>query len=123
MSNLNNLKDKSANDDFLHACGTERWYKYNFGMLLTDGIKDFAETCGAFWLIDEIVNSQLIKDIKDLEYKCWKLKHIEGRSFSLTCTDGNENIIYTKKIPFSDFKYNSVTIWVEGNVVLLPSEH
>ena len=37
--------------------------------------------------------------------------------------DGNKNVLYTQEIHYTDFPLDEITIWVEGNIVLLPSEH
>lgn len=123
MSNSNDLRSQSANDAFAHAFGTEEYHKYALGMFITDGVLEVAQKCQAFMLIDEIVNGQLIEKVRNLGFQAWKLNLIEGNSFNLSCDDGNENVIFEKEILFPDFPYNDVTIWIEGNVLLLPSEH
>lgn len=123
MSNSNNLRAQSANNAFAHAYGTEQYHRYSCGMLLTDGVVDLSMECKSFWLLDEIVSGQRNDDIKSLQNKGWKLKLIEGNSYNLTCDDGNGNVVFKKKITDCDFPYKNVTIWVEGNVILLPSEH
>ena len=46
-----------------------------------------------------------------------------GNSAVVTCTDGNDRVLKTQKIGFSDFKPDEATIWVEFGTALLPSEH
>ena len=37
--------------------------------------------------------------------------------------DGNGNVVFSKHIEFTDFPLPEIELWVEGNVILLPSEH
>nr|WP_283808573.1 DUF6876 family protein [Bradyrhizobium japonicum] len=41
----------------------------------------------------------------------------------LTCDDGNGNIVHSERLDRTDFPLDEVDLWVEGNVILLPSEH
>jgi len=49
-------------------------------------------------------------------------KH-DGNSATIKCTDGNDNALKLMYIPFTDFKPDEATVWVEGDIALLPSEH
>jgi len=46
-----------------------------------------------------------------------------NNSALFTLDDGNGNILATQKIEYTDFPVQSVRIYVENNVALLPSEH
>ncbi|MCK1641665.1 hypothetical protein IVA95_30010 [Bradyrhizobium sp. 157] len=50
---------------------------------------------------------------------------MDDGSARLVCDDGNDKgaVIYSEDIDFTDFPLDQITIWVEGNVILLPSEH
>jgi hypothetical protein len=102
--------------------GTETWYRHNTGRLFTDGIKYLAEKTGAYWLIDEVFFSQEIKAIKRQEFQVWtlKVKDDEGR---LICDDGNDEVVYRKKIVFTDFPLKEIKLYYTDSVLMLRSEY
>lgn len=53
----------------------------------------------------------------------WKLKVNEDRSANLVCDDGNDHIFYTKRITFTDFPLDEITLWFSDNTIVLPSEY
>lgn len=113
----------SANDYYNHFIGTECYYAYLMGLVLTDGVKAIADEEQCYWFLDCIVSYQLEPTIKEKEFQVWKIERIEDTKFKLTATNGNNKILVSIEIPFSDFFFNEYTIWKEGNVLLLPSEH
>ena len=104
--------------------GSEQWYRHRLcrRMLYTDGVKYLAERAGAYWLIDEIAFAQALPQIAREEFQVWKLR-VEANSADLICEDGNDNAVYRKRIPFTDFPAPGVEIWCANNVIYLPSEH
>ena len=61
--------------------------------------------------------------MKNEEFQVWTLKKNSDESAIVSCTDGNDKVLKTQRIPWTDFKADEATLWVEGNVCLLPSEH
>jgi Family of unknown function (DUF6876) len=55
------------------------------------------------------------------EFQVWKLTVNENRTAELTCEDGNGKQVYSKKIEFTDFPLDTVTLWFENKTILLPS--
>lgn len=117
---------KLTQGDLAHFTGTDQWYRHglNRSMLYTDGVQYLAEKGGAYWLLDKIATLQLEPKIRREEFQVWRLTVADNRA-RLTCDDGNDNspVIYSEDIDFTDFPLDEITIWVEGNVMLLPSEH
>jgi hypothetical protein len=106
--------------------GTEHWYRHalNPKVLFTDGAKYVADHAGAHWLLDEIALIQIgERSIGAEGFQVWKLSVSTDKSAELTCEDGNTNIVYTKKIPFTDFPCNGITLWFTNNTILLPTEY
>lgn len=106
--------------------GTEQWYRHSFirSVLFTDGAKYVADKAGAYWLIDEIAFAQLEKAIVAEEFQAWMLKvDLETSRAVLTCEDGNDRVLFTKKIPYTDFPLEDIRFFFTGNVILLPSEY
>jgi hypothetical protein len=46
-----------------------------------------------------------------------------NRTASLTCDDGNGNIVFTKNIEHTDFPLDEITLYFANNVIHLPSEY
>lgn len=104
--------------------GSENWHRHGLcrNIIYTDGVKYLAETANAFWLIDKIATNQMDPKIRANEFQCWKLK-LDGTRATLTCDDGDENVLHTEEITFTDFPLPEIDLWVEGSTILLPSEH
>lgn len=106
--------------------GSEHWYRHGLArhILFTDGAKYVADTAGAYWLLDEIALSQMLPELKREEFQVWKLKVDEGKSSaSLVVEDGNDNVVYTKDITFTDFPSPGIDLWFQNNTIFLPSEY
>lgn len=111
----------NANDQLREHNCSDNFYKYNFGLIITDGILTLAQKFECFWFIDIIASYQI--QLKNEEFQVWKLTKHGGDKATVTCDDGNGNILKTQKIPFTDFKADKATVWVEFGTALLPSEH
>jgi hypothetical protein len=113
----------SANEFYNEFMGTESYYSYMFGMVLTDGVKAIADEEKCYWFLDAIASYQLEEKFKNQEFQVWKIERIAGTKFKLSATDGNNNVLVTQDIEYSDFFFQECTIWKEEKVLLLPSEH
>ena len=109
-----------------HFTGSENWYRHgiNRNVLFTDGAKYVADAGGAYWLLDEIAiiqphNSRVAAE----EFQVWKLVVQPDRTATLSCEDGNGNVVFTKPIEYTDFPLPEITLWFTNNVIYLPSEH
>jgi hypothetical protein len=56
-------------------------------------------------------------------FQVWKLKVNADRTATLTCDDGNYNIVYTQHIAFTDFPLDEIKFYFTDNTILLPSEY
>jgi hypothetical protein len=113
-------------DDLAQFTGTEQWYRHsiNRNVLYTDGAQYVAEQGEAYWLLDEIALIQPYdKNVAAEEFQVWKLTVRPEKTASLTCDDGNGNIVFTKEIPFTDFPLETITLYFANNVIHLPSEY
>ncbi|MEN0053565.1 MAG: DUF6876 family protein [Mucilaginibacter sp.] len=101
--------------------GSENFYKYKFGILITDGVKYLADKYECYWLVDLIsIHSRDIKDTQD--FQVWILKRLTGSYFKLSVEDGNKNVIKVIDIPISHFEADEVHVWLENEVIYLPNE-
>ena len=116
---------KLSQADLRHFTGSEHWYRHalNRNILFTDGAKYVADEGGAYWLLDAIALSQITnKRIAAEEFQVWKLVVQPDRTGTLTCEDGNYNLVHTQQLDFTDFPAPEVTLWFENNTIYLPSE-
>ena len=115
-----------SQEDLRQFTGSEQWYRHgiNRKVLFTDGAKYVADTAGAYWLLDEIALIQPYdKRVAAEEFQFWKLTVNADRTASLTCEDGNSNVVYTKQIEYTDFPLDEIAFYFTNNVIYLPSEH
>lgn len=122
-----------ANRLFPEYCGTENLYKYG-NFVLTDGVHDVAQETGTFWFIDIIISHHSYLKHAGW-FLCWTLERemevskdgeVESRSdvFNAICDDGNGNVLRRQKIPFvPDCPFDTYSVWIENETILLPSEH
>jgi hypothetical protein len=96
---------------------------------MTDGIHKLIELCQCAWLID-IVWSAYPKTKKH-DFQLWKIEK-QGDKAIVFATDGNDNIIYKQKIPYTDFPLDSFEFYCQYGsldgvnaifVIMLKSEH
>jgi hypothetical protein len=117
---------KLTESDLPQFTGTENWHRFgiNRKVLCTDGAKYVADKGGAYWLFDAIAIARLYeKAVVGEAFQVWKLTVNADRSASLTCDDGNGNVVYTQRIEFTDFPLDAITLYFTDNVILLPSEY
>ena len=101
--------------------GTDGYHKFSplSRLVITDGVKYLADKCGAFWLLDIIAS---VKSTEEFQV-CKLVKNKTGNGAKFVIEDGNSNIVYTQKIPFTDFPLDEIEIWNTNGVILLPSEN
>ena len=106
--------------------GSESWFRHgiNRAVLFTDGAKYVADQAGAYWLLDEIAIIQPHDArLRGEEFQVWKLAVNADQTGVLTCEDGNDNVVYTKELEYTDFPLDGITLYFTNNTILLPSEY
>jgi len=90
---------------------------------LTDGCEFVRQASGegAYWLFDIILSWQY--KLHQHGFQVWKLKQMENSSWIIQCTDGNDKVLASQDIQYSDFPIDSIDIWLVDGVALLPSEY
>lgn len=115
---------KNANHYFGSSNGSENFYCHKPSLILyTDGVKELAETCNAYWLIDLIISHQCYRKINLERFQVWDLKRVKETEFTILCTDGNYNKLTIQEIQFSDFPYDLATVWLVDGCLMLPNEY
>jgi hypothetical protein len=111
--------------DLARFTGSEQVYRHpiNRRVVYTEGAQYVAET-GAYWLLDEIALIQPHdRRVAAEEFQVWKLVVRPDSTATLTCEDGNYNVVFTKEIAFTDFPLDEITLWFANDTIYLPSEH
>jgi len=111
--------------DLAQFTGSEQWYRHGLArkVLYTDGAQYVAETGGAYWLIDEIAFGQAEPKVAAEEFQVWRLKVHADQTAMLTCDDGNDRVVFSKRIEFTDFPLDEISFYVANHVIMLPSEY
>ena len=124
-----NQKRLSALANADQFSGSEQFYKYMMGCLLTDGTKYICEMAECWWFADIIASYQSEAWARKNPFQVWKLECDIDRGFAkVICEDGNDNVLVTQDIHSTDFPARELAFWAERNelggmTILLPSEH
>lgn len=119
-------KAKLSDADLWQFTGTENLYRHalNRNVLYSDGAKYVADEGGAYWLLDEIALAQRFnKAVAAEEFQVWTLTVNADRTATLTCDDGDDHAVLTKRIDFTDFPAGGITLWFANGTIYLPNEH
>ncbi|PZN83063.1 MAG: hypothetical protein DM484_05310 [Candidatus Methylumidiphilus alinenensis] len=112
-----------------HLCqfsGTENWYRHGLvkGMLYTDGVKSFAEKGGAegaYWFLD-VVATEIFPLLRNEPFLSIVLS-VQGRKATVKVVDGNCQMLWEKRIDFTDMQTGDWKFYLTDNVLLLPGEY
>jgi hypothetical protein len=124
-SKLDNIRE-----DLAQCYCTSGYHSYLSGLfglniVLTDGALRVAERCDAFWLLDVIYSYQYLEKLRREDFQVWTLTlNKDDGGGKVTCTDGNDNLLLEQELDYTDFPLpEGITLWQEGDVILLPREH
>ena len=112
--------------DLAMFTGSEQFYRHSINrkVVYTEGAQHVAEAGGAYWLLDEIALIQPYDArVAAEEFQVWKLTVRPDRTATLVCEDGNDNVVFSKEIPYTDFPLDAITLWFANDTIYLPSEH
>ena len=91
-------------------------------LVITDGINIMCEQLKCYWVVDHLAS--VMPKLRDTFYVVYVVKNPDD-SFYFILDDGNENIIYCKRHPYTNIKENLKLFLAldEQWVLYLPSEH
>lgn len=124
-----------ANDILTNYHGGEKFYRIYANIVCTEGVFEIRNITNSNWFLDIIFSYQ--SSFKKEDFQVWKLlrdckfeiqngvKSIIERknSFMVVCEDGNDNVLLSQKINFSDFKFDEYIVWFQNETIYLPCEH
>ena len=119
MNSTNNLQSELS-----QFIGTEKLYRITNRHVLTDGTKYLAEQAECFWLMTAIA-SYLTRSYDD--YFAVARLEVNRSSAVLTLDDGNDNVLATQQIKYTDFPLSEIKLYCsfdgEHWVIMLTSEY
>ncbi len=104
--------------------GTTEYYRHWSGIFVyTDGVRFLAENAGAHWLLDLIASWQkrAMKDRMLREFQLWELR-VTRPAAVVVCLRDTDDEAFRQQIPFTDFPLTFVKLYLESEVLMLPSE-
>ena len=103
--------------------GTENWHRHpiNRSMLLTDGVVYFAETAACWWFLD-IVATEVMRFHRMKPFLVIDLDVNDAKAV-IRVSDGNDALLFTRHIPFTDAPAGHWRFYLTDSVMLLPSEY
>lgn len=121
---MNNDEINRLKTELRYFSGSEQYYRNPLfgGYVYTEGVQHLAEQAGAYWLIDTILSHQLEPKLKGQPFQVWKMT-VQDDSAAVTVEDGNDNIITSLTIEFTDFPLEEMTLWLVDKTLMLPSEY
>jgi hypothetical protein len=91
--------------------------------ITTEGIYAFCEKHKCYWFLDVINSYQTLAFRARNEFQVWKMVlNDKGSGAKVICEDGDNNIILTQRIPYTDYKGETITFWFENETIYLPEE-
>lgn len=103
--------------------GTEQWQRHalNRNLLLTDGVRYFADQAGAWWLLD-IVATEIFRLQVAHPFLLITFDVRDGQA-DIRASDGNDIVLFKRHIHFTDAPAGLWRFYLTDNVLLLPSEY
>jgi len=110
--------------DLQQFIGTTQWYKHPLysKFVYTDGVRFLAANAGAYWLLEFIFSNQTLPKIRAEGFQVWKIEVVDSKA-TINVEEGNDRVIKSFKIPYTDFPLDSFTLWFINGALLLPSEY
>lgn len=104
--------------------GSETFYRNPLfrGSIYTEGVKYLADKAGCYWLIDDIFAHQALAALKGQPFQVWKIT-VQHHRAEIAVEDGNDTILKTFRISYTDFPLEAFTLWLVDNTLMLPSEY
>lgn len=113
----------TLNYQLSYFTGTENWYRHYLirDVTFTDGVKFFAEAAGAWWFVDDSI-IEYAPLMREHGFLTITLK-VSNDQATITVDDGNDHVLATRNIPYTDCPVGEYKFYFTNNVFLLPTEY
>ena len=122
-----NTKDTEPPDlaKLAQFTGTAQYWRVARQFVITDGVKDLAESAACFWLVDAAISHLL--EIGTADWFVLVRTEVSGRQATMIYEDGNGLERARQAIPYTDLQLPTVKLYAvwdsERWVIMLPSEY
>lgn len=89
----------------------------------TEGVRFLAKEANCYWLLDYVFSNQHDKTIQEQPFQVWKLQVAENCTAQIKVEDGNDNLVKTFQLEFTDFPLSQIALWFIEGTLILPSEY
>lgn len=107
--------------DLEQFTGTENYYKASpwTPIVITDGVKYFADKGGAWWAVDDILinATPLNKSFLSVEVES------KDNKATITYSDGDYNVLLKHEYPITDLENGTYKFFITNYVMMLTSEY
>ncbi len=104
--------------------GTEKWYRHPFThWMYTDGVKFFADSAGAYWLLDILLTETIAAMKERGDTFCMVEFFVKGGSARIHADDGDGNVFWNRYIEHTDAPEGTWDFYLVDDVLMLPSEY
>ena len=118
-------------DELRNFYGTERYYRTNPGLLVTDGAKFLADNAGAYWLLDMVWSYlPVLRKSGDTFFVVVLTKdgvEAPGAMFSIQDDVPPSKTYATQAVEFTDFPLDEIALYLSATeeefVLMLKSEY
>jgi len=120
------IDTENLSRELMHFTGSESYFRHGIvrEVVFTEGAKFLADRAGAYWLLDEIALCQRYEErVAAEEFQLWTLAVNLDQTGIITCDDGNGQVVYTKRLEYTDFPMSEIKLYCINNTILLPSEY
>ena len=107
--------------------GTEQYHRFSIisKLVITDGVKYLCDKANCYWLMDIISSYQSTcnKDemLRDMQF--WTVKKTGKNTAVVICERDTDDVALTQDIPLTDFPLDTIKLYCQNGVILLPSEY
>jgi hypothetical protein len=119
------MDQETLRAELRHFTGSTEFYRhFTNALIYTEGVKFLAERARLYWLIDLIASWQprALRDPGIQEFQLWELR-ITKTEAAAVCLRDSDDEAFRQKLASADSALDYVRLYVEGGVLLLPSEH
>lgn len=102
--------------------GTKQYFRMFPKLIYTEGVKDFAEKAGGYWLLTDIALFLMDKKLRSEYFLSIKLS-VKDRAAVLTFDDGNGEMLLKKDYKYTDCPEGEWEMFYTSDVLMLPSEY
>ena len=115
--------------DLSQFIGSEQLFRHGLSRkhFYMEGAQFVAERAGAYWLLDKIALHGSPAIARE-DFQVWKLSVHPDQAATLTTGNGDNDVLKTEELPFTDFPLSEITLWAvrnefDGFTIMLPTEY